>query len=471
MIEKDGIQKTMEKKKKTIRFYVTIFAMKTLTKCLRLIGKRGTHLPGNIAIHMCKDFLGQIDKPPVVIGITGTNGKTTVSNMINDVLTDNGYAVAGNKFGGNIDAGVAAALMEASTWTGKTTKEVAVLEIDERMTPYILPYVKPDYLIVTNLFRDSYKRNAHSEFIVSILNKQIPDTSKLILNGEDLISNHLKPNNDRVIFGIACPDTRSTPTNNIIQDMVVCPECDTPLEYEYIRYNHIGRAHCPNCGYGSPDIDYAVTGIDYDARRITVKTPNGEEQYKLMGDNVTDIYNTLTAVTLLRTFGLSAEQIQSSLEKEKIVESRFEDIRIGGKRLVMNLAKGQNPIACSRVFDFVRHEPGNKAVLLVYDDFFDALSTTENIAWFYDTDYEFLNQDDVKQVIAGGPRSKDQVVRLLMAGIPEEKIKRCDKEVDTPALVDWTQVDTVFVLHDIYTYDFAQTIKAKFKEQMEQGGK
>jgi len=123
------------------------------------------------------------------------------------------------------------------------------------------------------------------------------------------------------------------------------------------------------------------------------------------------------------------------------------------------------------VFDFVRHEPGNKAVLLVYDDFFDALSTTENIAWFYDTDYEFLNQDDVKQVIAGGPRSKDQVVRLLMAGIPEEKIKRCDKEVDTPALVDWTQVDTVFVLHDIYTYDFAQTIKVKLKEQMEQGGK
>ena len=82
-------------------------------------------------------------------------------------------------------------------------KKYAVLEIDERMTTKIFPYVQPDILVCTNLFRDSYKRNAHSEFISGILNQTIPAKSKLVLNGEDLVSNHLAPANDRGYFGIA----------------------------------------------------------------------------------------------------------------------------------------------------------------------------------------------------------------------------------------------------------------------------
>ncbi len=79
----------------------------------------------------------------------------------------------------------------------------------------------PDYLLCTNLFRDSYKRNAHAEFISSVLNSQIPKHTKLILNGEDLISNHLAMGNERCYFGIRCPDGHSS-SDNIIKDIVAC---------------------------------------------------------------------------------------------------------------------------------------------------------------------------------------------------------------------------------------------------------
>lgn len=155
-------------KKKTMRFYLTLAGIKVLIKVLQLCGRNATHVPGRKAINICPDFLDQIDKPEFIIGITGTNGKTTVSNLIADVMQDNGYDIIDNRFGGNIDSGIASSLIKNSTMGGHMKKKYAVLEIDERMTTKIFPYVKPDILVCTNLFRDSYKRNAHSEFIAGI---------------------------------------------------------------------------------------------------------------------------------------------------------------------------------------------------------------------------------------------------------------------------------------------------------------
>ncbi len=458
-------------KKKTMRFYLTLAGIKVLIKVLQLCGRNATHVPGRKAINICPDFLDQIDKPEFIIGITGTNGKTTVSNLIADVMQDNGYDIIDNRFGGNIDSGIASSLIKNSTMGGHMKKKYAVLEIDERMTTKIFPYVKPDILVCTNLFRDSYKRNAHSEFIAGILNQTIPSTSKLILNGEDLVSNHLAPDNDRVYFGIACEDEKTTSTNNIIKDVVACPKCGAKLNYEYIRYNHIGRAFCPNCDFGSPEMDYAVEAIDYEKRKVHIRTPKGNMEVKLLGDNITDIYNTVTTVAALEEFGLSAEAISRSFEKMKIAGTRFNCVEVKGKKLVTDVAKGQNPIAVSRVCDFVRHEPGQKAVVLIVDDFYDRQESSENIAWFFDTDFEFLNDPGIEQIIVGGFRCPDMHLRLLMAGIPEEKIVCCDKEPDTAAYVDFDKVDNVYILHDIYTTQYARAIQKSLSEQLEKEGR
>ena len=79
--------------KKTFKFYTAMFLAKCANKSLKLLRRNASYFPGNLALKICPNFLEQIDKPPVIIGVTGTNGKTTVSNMINDVLEDNGYKV------------------------------------------------------------------------------------------------------------------------------------------------------------------------------------------------------------------------------------------------------------------------------------------------------------------------------------------------------------------------------------------
>ncbi len=455
-------------KKRSIRFRFTITIVKITTKILKLFGRNATHVPGWLANKLCPGFLQYLEKPEHTIFITGTNGKTTVSNLTASVMADNGYEFVHNATGSNLSGGLISALLEKSTFFGKAKCKYALLEVDERYMTHIAPYLKPDMLLVTNLFRDSYKRNAHSEFIYNILDKNIDKDTKLILNGEDLISNHLALDNDRVYFGISCDDGRSS-SDNIIKDIVACPKCGSLLNFDYIRYNHIGVGHCPNCDYGSPDMTYTIRKIDYENHRCLVNTPDGKYDFKLLGDNVTDIYNEIAAITLLDNIGLSMDKIQTSIEKQQIVKSRYRVEKVADKEIIYNVAKGQNPIACSRVCDFISREPGNKTVVCMIDDFYDAKETSENMAWIFDVDFEFLNIPSVVQIVCVGKRNQDMHLRLLMAGIPEEKISCVDIEADAAEAVNLQITDKIYLLYDVYTLQHADTAFAKLKSRIEGG--
>ena len=445
--------------RKSLRFYIALWGAKAGNVLLKILKRNASYFPGKFAVSVCPDFIGMIDKPETIIAVTGTNGKTTVSNMIEDVLKANNYDIIDNSLGSNVNSGVATTLIKGANLLGKTKKKIAVLEIDERSANKVYPYLTPTYLICTNLFRDSMIRNAHSEFIAEILNKYIPKETKLILNGDDLISCHLAEENKRVYFGIDRLDTDTDECQNIVRDIVVCPKCNTKLKYDYVRYNHIGRAHCPKCDYGSPEIDYEVTNLDIPARKMTLMYHGNKEEYDLITDNIINIYNMLAVITLLREFGMPAEQINNTLKKQKIVETRYSEETINGKKIINHLAKGMNPIACSRVFDYIRKEPGRKAVILILDDFHDAHNSSENITWHYDTDYEFLNDDSIKQVITTGVRNLDTYVRLQMAGIPKEKIVHMRDEVEAASNIKLDGIDTIFILYDIYTIHLRDAVK------------
>ena len=448
-------------KKRNFKFLVAILVARTIKLGLKLFKKNATQLPGKIAIRICPDFLGRIGKPEKLIAVTGTNGKTTVSNMLTDILTANGYNVLDNKFGGNINSGIASSLISGSTFWGKAKHQVAVFETDERSSRTIYPYITPDFIICTNLFRDSMPRNAHTEYIFDVINNHIPLESKLILNADDLISSNLGKDNYTAFFGIDKLDTDTKEGNNIIQDIKNCPICDSKLEYDYLRYHHIGKAHCPNCEFKSKESDYLVNTIDFENKILRVNAKENIEEYRLIANGIFNIYNQIAVISVLKEFGLDYEKIKQSFENFKIVESRFSEEKFKDISVVMQMAKGMNSVACSRAFDYFKHEPGKKAVILNLDDLHDAHDSSENIVWIYDIDYELLNDPSIAQVIIGGVRHKDHYLRALLADIPVEKIFIAEKELDTASLVDLNKIDKVFITYDVYTVHIANEVKDK----------
>lgn len=439
-----------------IRFIIAMLAAKASILLLKLLGRNASYLPGKIALALDKHFLGGLVQPSTVIAVTGTNGKTTVSNLINSVLQNNGYSVTNNSLGSNVQAGVATALLEDATLSGKPKKDIAVLEIDERSSLLIYPYIKPDYLICNNIMRDSLARNAHTEFISYIINSAIPSSTKVILNADDLVCATLAPNNhDRIYFGLDIwKDHEETPL--YLRDIVYCPICGELLEAEYLRYNHIGRLHCSKCSFCSPTPDFVITDIDSNAGNFTITHNSQKETYHLINDNEVNLYNFCGIVALLTTMGLTYEQISSGFEKSKIVRTRYDQVKSGKLTITMQLSKGQNPTACARCFSYVSKCQGDKkAIIFVGDDFEDS----ESPCWFFDSNYSYLKHPSINQIIFSGPRCKDQFLRAQLAGVPTEKIKLVENSVGGVEMLDTALSQDIYVLYGPYMVKQANAVK------------
>ena len=254
-----------------LRFYIAMAAAKLAALLLRLLGKNASYMPGVIALKLCKDFIGRLQKPEVMICVTGTNGKTTTSNLLASVLTETGHKVTNNAFGSNVAAGIAAVLLENSTFGGKHKNKYAVIEVDERSSLRVYPYMAPDYIVCNNIMRDSVKRNAHTEFISFILNKAIPAGTKLVLNADDIIGSQIAPQcQNRVYFGVDA-EAPASAEGVVTRDGVYCPRCGQKLEAEYLRFQHIGRWHCTACDFASPERDYTVTDVDRENDTFTIR--------------------------------------------------------------------------------------------------------------------------------------------------------------------------------------------------------
>lgn len=445
--------------KQSLRFYFALFASKATYRIMRILGKQATNVPGMVAIKLCPSFLSQIKKPDKIIGITGTNGKTTVSNMVEDVLDKCGYVYTCNRMGGNIQTGIVSMLIRNSSFFGKPKNDLAVFEIDERSAPILFPHMKLSTLVCTNLFRDSYGRNAHTEYIASLLENSISDETKLILCGDDLIASSLKKDNEHLFFGIQKQENETPESKNIVCDIRTCPVCGETLEWDFIRYHHIGQAKCPACGFANPTLDFTITEINKEENYFTLIHNGESSNYPIVNSNLINIYNSLAAVSLLLDFGIKPEVIAEKMADIKINKLRYDEEKVGDTEIVMHLAKGKNPVACSRAFENAKNHPGNKAVFLYIDDYYDATYSVENIAWFYDADFEFLGDESISQIIISGARHHDIFVRMLIAGVPKEKMVHCEKPEDAILNLNANNLDCLFLIYDLFNLSAANRVK------------
>lgn len=448
--------------KRTPYFYLVLFIAKFVRFSLLKLGRSATNFPGELAIWLCKDFIGRCPKPKKVVCITGTNGKTTVSNLVEDVLESCGASFYCNRNGSNVYSGIATTLLANSDWRGRPLKDMAVLELDERSSNVVLPYMTPNLMLCTNIFRDSYKRNAHPEFIVDILNRYIPDGVPMVLNADDLMCSGLKPQNPRAYFSIAKQPGDGSGSRNIVQDVPVCPKCGGELHWDFRRYHHIGRAVCSQCGFASPESDY--TALELEESSMLVDIRGTRYCFPLPNSSYINVYNALAAVALLSELGIPPEQIAKGLEHTGISATRYLEEETAGRKTILHLAKGQNPVACSRAFENIRDYPGKKAVILFLDDFFDAAHTVENISWLYDADFEFLADSSVVQLIAAGARHWDVYLRLLLAGVPTERIAHMPDTGEACQALNASGAETVFILYDVYTIGLAERTRNQVKE-------
>ena len=446
-----------------LRFIIALILAKLSKPLLKITGHNGTDFPGKLALKICPDFLKYVAKPETIIAVTGTNGKTTVSNMTVDLLERSGKKVLNNRAGSNINSGISTALLNGVTLFNRAKYDTAVLEVDERSAKRIYPYVKPKIIAITNLFRDSIMRNAHPQYIADFLTANIPSDTKLVLNADDLISSRVAPNNARVYFGIEKMETDVTECHNRLSDIRICPECSHELRYEYLRYHHIGKAYCPACGFKAPGYDYAGADVSLENMTMRVKDKNGVGEYTLISDSIFNVYNMVTVISIARELGMSHKEIAKIMDGMEVVATRYGSEKVGNVTLTNQMAKGLNALASSRAFDYVSHREGEKELFMMMSCMTDERHWSENTSWLYDCDFEFLNTPEITHIIATGPRAIDYKLRLVLAGVDEEKIDCIEDAEKAAESLRFKDGSTVYMFYAADQLDYVFKVREKIK--------
>ncbi len=421
-----------------MKFILAVFFCRALYFVGRMVHK-GTAKPGEWALRLCPDALARLRFDGKVICVTGTNGKTTTSNLITHIFRESGRTVINNSKGSNMLGGVTTLLLNHCTLGGRVKADRVVLEVDERYMRFLVKSIHPDYFLVNNLLRDQIARNCCPEIVFDKIKMAIVPGTTLILNANDPISQRLSygVDNPVVLFGMD-RTSRSTETcRNGTDDGKVCPKCFHPLEYEYRHYNHIGKFCCPNCGFSTPEADFFGTDFDFDdfsytLRGARVKATYGATYY---------LFNTIAAIAVTVTAGIPFEEAVKAVGTFTVHATRYQEFPIRGRRAQLILTK-QNPASIDQSVDYVVEQQGERTAIILASNMLH--SHNKDVLYMYDVGFERM-VDTVNHIICAGDRCYDLAVRLKLAGVDMSRVLIADGLDKIPAAVDATAGD-IYIL-------------------------
>ena len=406
----------------SVKTSLAIATCKATYKVMRAMGRTARALPGKVALKIDGNLIRELSAGHQTIVITGTNGKTTTTHMIQQAIINTFGGAAYDPSSTNMAQGIATTLCLDSTVGGKRASDWAVIESDEGATKTFLPAMHPQVLVVTNLYRDQVDRyptwTTARDYIIEAI-KTSPETV-LVLDADCQVTASIADAvpNKVVWFGVECD-----PYDEGIADFdekVACINCGGPLGYMHRTFAHLGTFSCPVCGYAHHTADIAVTGVGAKQEKsceITVRIHGEELTLPVNIRAGYDIYNAAAALAGLVTLGVSVEQAAEALGHFTHAAHRFEIFDIDGVETRLLLMK--NTAGANQLINMVASEdklPEN-LVCMLGNEIMDGISTD----WIQDVRWEKLVTPQTR-VIIGGPCHEDLRARLLRAGLGEDQM-------------------------------------------------
>ncbi|MCC6313175.1 MAG: Mur ligase family protein [Thermomicrobiales bacterium] len=441
------------------RLTAALIAAKAAGLVIRRMGRGGgTAAPGLIADRIDPGLLAKIcDRlPSGVLVVAGTNGKTTTSRMIADILEADGHRVAHNRTGSNLVRGVASALAGRSSLSGDPRADVGVIESDEAALPAILRLTHPRVLALNNLFRDQLDRYGELNAIAvswrAAFERLGPETT-IVANGDDptlaAITEGLVAR--RVLFGLDDPASRHRLTAlPHAADAATCRRCGADLAYDALYSAHLGDWRCAGCAAARPLLDVAGRDIvldGVDALQTVVDWPGAGEPLPISVaiPGMYNVYNTVCAVAAATCMGASRAAIADALASFRSAFGRIERVRYRDRNLVMALVK--NPVGFNETLRMLITASGRleTPTLIAINDLH---ADGRDISWLWDVDFEQL-ADGATPLYTAGLRGADMANRLKYAGVAADRLHPLtnDLAVALDEFVERTPVgETAYVL-------------------------
>lgn len=199
---------------------ISILLGKSVQALTRLRGNGGSALPGLIVEKTNPAFLRQVLKklPYGVVVVSGTNGKTTTTKIVSELLEKQGLRVFTNASGSNFVRGVISSILEHINLHGTFDYDIAVLELDEAHAVKFAAIAPISHTLLLNVERDQLDRFGEIDHTAKLLNQVAhATTSTVILNREDPRLREIQTVSTRY-FGLSNKLLRAFPSDDDLLD-------------------------------------------------------------------------------------------------------------------------------------------------------------------------------------------------------------------------------------------------------------
>lgn len=341
----------------------------------------GAIIGGRLAMLLQPKVLLQLVQGKQVVMVTGTNGKTTTTQMVAEALRSRGDAVS-NATGANMLDGHVAALMR------RPRAPYAALEVDELHLAQVTGHFEPAVIVLLNLSRDQLDRVGEIRTVEHSIRQALRQAP-----GAHVIANSDDPN----IVSAAADHPNVTWVSGGCRwkhDALNCPRCGAFLD-------DVEQDWQCACGLARPAADWTVddtglTGPDGRHHELSLCLPGQVNRV-----------NAAFALSAALELGGEYRAVLDRIGGIEQANGRYGTVTLAGRTVRLLLAK--NPASWLEMLDLVSTH--QRPLLLVVNsqeaDGFD-------VSWLWDVDFESLGH---RAVTVAGERALDLAVRLRYAGV------------------------------------------------------
>lgn len=387
----------------------------------RLRGSGGSAFPGLVMEKADPHFMARAlaPLPYGVVLVSGTNGKTTTTRMVVELLRGQGLKVFTNPTGSNFTRGVVAALLGAMPLNGRLDADVAVLELDEAHATHFVRTVKPRAALLLNVMRDQLDRFGEIDYTASLLHKVArATTGTVVLNADDprlaapsfradlradvrgfavspqlrsvfLSDDELHDSLDGCTLGQPKKDTETTPATE-------SEPAAQPLEIVATLEEMVGRHAVIDLAGHRHEVDFAIPG----AHNILNATAAMGLVKELLGERTDE-----------QALAASAAKVTAAFGRGELLSIDGQEVELG---LVKNPAGFRMSLLSAAA---VRSQQPPLIMIAINDQYADG----RDMSWLWDVDFTPLKQAGVS--IVTGVRATDMALRLSYDDVAVGKVE------------------------------------------------
>jgi UDP-N-acetylmuramyl tripeptide synthase len=393
-----------------VRRIVGTLLGKTVAGAVRLRGKSsGQAMPGLVVEKFVPGYLRAMLRqlPDGVVIITGTNGKTTTTKMVVELLRAAGKRVLTNPTGSNLTRGIISSVSQQARTTGRLPFDLAVFELDEAYARLFTDVMRPRYVLGLNASRDQLDRFGEVDTVARLIgDTMLAATDAIIVNADDkrlsAIAARANPAVTVSYFGVAPQLLQFFP-----RDDELVAVAQAPVITDKTRSARKAAATVPR----------AVELVDFKNNNATYRFDTEQYTASLQVTGQHNFQNAAGALALVRAILPDANptQLIEKLATIKPAFGRGQTYRLAnGSKLQLNLVK--NPASFRQgLASYVRP---NTAVMVAIND---NIADSRDMSWLWDVDFSSLHGQTI--ALTTGSRAVDMALRFSYDDIPVRTVE------------------------------------------------